>query len=458
MSSEGQLGFTFEQSPARRIWRVADLVSAVRTMVERGYADVWVEGEISNFRPSESGHLYFTLKDGEAQLRIVMFRSQARLLRFRPESGMQVIARGRVTIYDARGELQLSAEFLEPLGAGALQMAFEQLKARLAQEGMFDATRRKPIPPLPRRIGIVTSPRGAALHDMLNILARRHENVGILIYSAQVQGETAAAEVATGIKYFNRAKNVDVIIVARGGGSIEDLAAFNDETLARAIAASTLPVISAVGHETDFTIADFVADLRAPTPSAAAELVIESKHRLAEHMAHLHQRLDRATRYRLLIARNQLQELAQHGAFARIRDLMLQRAQRLDDLAHRLAANYRAQLHDVHRRLDLAAARVRHFDFRRSLAMDRGKLDSGTEALARAFRAHLAGHRSQLERLTAQLNALSPVKILERGYALVFDSSGALVKDVAQLARGAGISARVARGSFTAEVKSTKND
>src|SRR6476619_5292427 len=360
VSSDPQLGFTFEMAPARRIWRVADLVSAVRTTVERGYTDVWVEGEISNFRPSESGHLYFTLKDGDAQLRIVMFRSQVRLLRFRPESGMQVIARGRVTIYDVRGELQLSAEFLEPVGAGALQVAFEQLKARLAQEGLFDATRRKPIPPLPRRIGIVTSPRGAALQDMLNILARRHENVGIQIYPAQVQGETAAAEVAAGIKHLNRTKSVDVIIIARGGGSMEDLAALNDDALARTISASALPVISAVGHETDFTIADFVADLRAPTPSAAAEMVIESKHRLAENLAHLQQRLDRATRYRLLMARNHLQELAQHGAFARVRDLMVQRAQRLDDLAYRLAANYRTLLHDYHRRLDIAAARVRH--------------------------------------------------------------------------------------------------
>ncbi|HEY7405572.1 MAG TPA: exodeoxyribonuclease VII large subunit [Candidatus Angelobacter sp.] len=458
MSSEGQLGFTFDQAPGRRIWRVADLVSAVRTTVERGYTDVWVEGEISNFRPSESGHLYFTLKDGDAQLRIVMFRSQARLLRFRPESGMQVIARGRVTIYDARGELQLSAEFLEPVGAGALQLAFEQLKARLAQEGLFDPSRRKPIPPLPRRIGIVTSPRGAALHDMLNILARRHETVAILIYPAQVQGETAPSEVATGIRYFNRTRNVDVIIVARGGGSIEDLAAFNDEGLARTIAASTLPVISAVGHETDFSIADFVADLRAPTPSAAAEQVIESKHRLAEHLAHLQQRLDRATRYRLLIARNQLQELSQHGAFARIRDLMVQRAQRLDDLAHRLAANYRALLHDYHRRLDVAAARVRHFDFRRSLAITRSQLDAGTEAVVRTFQARLASRRSHLERLTAQLNALSPVKILERGYALVFDENGALVKDSSRLNAGQQISARLARGSFAAEIKETKPD
>src|SRR5215475_1313117 len=393
MSSDSQLGFTFDQAPGRRIWRVADLVSAVRTTVERGYTDVWVEGEISNFRPSESGHLYFTLKDGDAQLRIVMFRSQARLLRFRPESGMQIIARGRITIYDARGELQLSAEFLEPIGAGALQLAFEQLKARLAQEGLFDPSRRKPIPPLPRRIGIVTSPRGAALHDMLNVLSRRHENVGILIYPAQVQGEGAASEVAAGVRYFSRAKNVDVIIVARGGGSIEDLAAFNDEGLARTIAASTLPVISAVGHETDFSIVDFVADLRAPTPSAAAELVIESKHRLAEHLAHLHQRLDRATRYRMLMARSQLQELAQHGAFARIRDLMVQRAQLLDDLSYRLVGSYRTLLHDYHRRLDVAAARVRHFDFRRSLAATRAELEAGAQALLHVMRARLLDHR-----------------------------------------------------------------
>src|ERR1051326_559224 len=458
MASEGQLGFTFEQAPARRIWRVADLVSAVRTTVERGYTDVWVEGEISNFRPSESGHLYFTLKDGDAQLRIVMFRSQARLLRFRPESGMQIIARGRITIYDARGELQLSAEFLEPVGAGALQLAFEQLKNRLAQEGLFDSARRKPIPPLPRRIGIVTSPRGAALHDMLNILARRHENVGILIYPAQVQGEAAATEVTAGIRHFNRAKNVDVIIVARGGGSIEDLAAFNDEALARTIAASALPVISAVGHETDFTIADFVADLRAPTPSAAAELVIESKHRLAEHLAHLHQRLGRATRYRLLMARTRLQGTAQHGAFARIRDLMAQRAQRLDDLTYRLVADYRTLLHEQHRRLEIAAARVRHYDFRRSLAVVRGELEARTDGMVHAFQSQLAARRSRADRLAAQLDALSPIKILERGYALVFDSTGALVKDATKLASGTQISARVARGSFTAEVKKTIPD
>ncbi|HWX55117.1 MAG TPA: exodeoxyribonuclease VII large subunit [Verrucomicrobiae bacterium] len=458
MSLQDQLGFSFEQAPQRRIWRVADLVSSVRTTVERGYTDVWVEGEVSNFRPAESGHLYFTLKDGDAQLRIVMFRSQARLLRFRPENGMQIIARGRVTIYDARGELQLSAEFLEPVGAGALQLAFEQLKAKLGEEGLFDQARKKAVPLLPRRIGIVTSPRGAALHDMLNVLARRHETVGILIYPAQVQGEGAAAEVAAGVKHFNRAKNVDVIILARGGGSIEDLAAFNDEALARTIAASVLPVISAVGHETDFTIADFVADLRAPTPSAAAEMVIESKHKLAEHLAHLHQRLARGARYRLLMARSQLNDLAQHAAFVRIRDLFARRAQRLDELVYRAAGNFRQLLNTYSRRLDAASARVLHFDFRRSLIITRTQLDLRTDALTHAARSTIAAHRARLEQLSAKLDVLSPVKILDRGYALVFDSGGALVKDSSRLSPGDRISARVARGSVTAEVKETRKD
>ncbi|HXZ28278.1 MAG TPA: exodeoxyribonuclease VII large subunit, partial [Terriglobales bacterium] len=292
MAEPGQLDLTF-QMPQRQVWTVRDLMGALRATLERDYGDVWVEGEVSNYRPAESGHLYFTLKDGEAQLKVVMFRSQARLLKFRPEHGMQVLARGRVTLYEARGDLQLSAEYLEPKGAGALQIAFEQLKARLQAEGLFEAARKRPLPALPRSIGIVTSPRGAAIQDILNILKRRHESVNVLIYPAQVQGETAAAEVAAGVAWFNRAANVDVIVVARGGGSLEDLAAFNDEALARAIAASQIPVISAVGHETDFSIADFVADLRAPTPSAAAELVVREKQAVVDSLAQLRARLER---------------------------------------------------------------------------------------------------------------------------------------------------------------------
>jgi exodeoxyribonuclease VII large subunit len=455
MSLGDQLDFTFAEAQSRRVWRVADLVGAVRTTVERSYTDVWVEGEISNFRLADSGHMYFALKDGDALLRVVMFRMQARLLRFKPDNGMQIIARGRVTIYDQRGELQLSAEFLEPVGAGALQLAFEQLKNKLAQEGLFDRSRKKAIPQLPRRIGIVTSARGAALHDILNVLARRHESVGILIYPAQVQGEAAPSEVAGGIRYFNRSKSVDVIIVARGGGSIEDLAGFNDEGLARTIAASQLPIISAVGHETDFTIADFVADLRAPTPSAAAEMVIESKYRLAENLGHLRLRLAQATRYRLSVARRQLNDLAQHGAFARMQEVIARRGQRLDELVYRMGATHQKLLNEFRRRLEIAAARVRAFDFRRSLAMTRKELEAGNEALARSMQSLIAAHKARLNQAAATLQALSPLQILDRGYALVFDSNGALVKDASQLAAGDEVSARVAKGSFTAQVKKT---
>ena len=243
MASTDQLGFSFRPLD-RRIWRVGDLVAAVRTHIEREYGDTWVEGEISNFRAQDSGHLYFTLKDANAQIRIVMFRSQARLLRFRPEAGMQVVVRGRVTIYEGRGELQISAEYLEPKGAGALQVAFEQLKAKLEAEGLFDAARKKPIPTLPRRIGIVTSPQAAAVRDILNVLHRRHHTVNVLIFPAQVQGEAAPVEVSAGVAYFNQVRSVDVIIVARGGGSAEDLAAFNDEGMARGIASSKIPILT----------------------------------------------------------------------------------------------------------------------------------------------------------------------------------------------------------------------
>jgi exodeoxyribonuclease VII large subunit len=450
----GQLGFTFQPSaPTRRIWTPCTLMSSVRTQVEREYGDIWVEGEVSNFRPAESGHLYFTLKDDDAQLRVVMFRTQARLLRFRPENGLQVLARGRVTIYEARGELQLSAEYLEPKGAGALQIAFEQLKAKLQAEGLFDAERKKSIPALPKRIGIVTSPRGAAIQDILNILRRRHAGVNVVVYPAQVQGEAAASEVSAGIRYFNRTRDVDVIIVARGGGSMEDLAAFNDEALARTIAGSALPLISAVGHETDFTVADFVADLRAPTPSAAAEMVIQSRSQLEEGIAGLRQRLGRAVRYQFMLARQTLNELAQHGAMAGMRDLVRRRQQRLDDLTYRLARAYESSAQQKRRRLEVAGTRLRHFDLRRVLAGMRREMDARGGTLLGTMRNLLVHRRARFAESAARLEALSPVKILERGYALIFDVAGNLVKDPAQVQPGDEITARVARGTFEALVK-----
>jgi exodeoxyribonuclease VII large subunit len=454
MALGDQLDFTFQ--PLRRIFSVRDLVSAIRTQVEREYTDVWVEGEISNYRPAESGHLYFTLKDDVSQLSVVIWRTQARLLRFKPENGLQVIARGRVTIYDQRGQLQLSADYLEPKGAGALQIAFEQLKAKLAAEGLFERSRKKPIPRLPRRIGIITSPRGAALQDMLNVLRRRHESVGVLIFPAQVQGDTAAAEVAAGIRYFNKAKTVDVIVIARGGGSLEDLAAFNDERLARVIADSPTPLISAVGHETDFTIADFVADLRAPTPSAAAELVIESKRLLEEQVAALRTRLSRASRYQLQQLKLRLTQLAQHGAFVRMQEAIRRREQKVDDLVYRLAQAERKMIQVRLRRLDVAATRLRHLDLRMRLGYFHKQLDTFSSTMSASMRNDLARRRARLEHLAAQLQALSPTNILERGYALVFDAKGELVKDSAQLKAGDEISAHLAKGKVGAVVKKTE--
>jgi exodeoxyribonuclease VII large subunit len=452
MASADQLGFSFRPAE-RRTWTVRDLVAAARTHLEREYGDVWVEGEISNFRAQDSGHLYFTLKDQNAQIRVVMFRSAARLLRFRPENGLQVVVRGRVTIYEDRGELQVSAEYVEPKGAGALQIAFEQLKAKLEAEGLFDAARKKPIPTLPVRIGIVTSPQAAALRDILNILRRRHDTTSVLIFPAQVQGEAAALEVTAGIRYFNKARNVDVIIVARGGGSAEDLAAFNHEGLARAVAGSEIPVISAVGHETDFTILDFVADLRAPTPSAAAELVIRSRQEVDEQLGGLHRRLDKAMRYRLLMARQNLTELAQHGAFARMMDLIHRREQRLDDLVNRLAHGQRDVFEKQRRRFETLSAAVRHYDVRRVLGGMKKDLEARTTAIVSAARNLLLERRVRVERMDTALQALSPLAILERGYALVFDASGKLLKDAAKVKAGDEISARLAKGTLSAKVK-----
>ena len=450
-SLNDQMGFSF-RPPERRVWAVRDLVAAVRTHVEREYSDAWVEGEISNFRAPDSGHLYFTLKDGSAQIRVVMFRSSAKLLRFRPADGMQVVVRGRVTVYEDRGELQISAEYIEPKGAGSLQIAFEQLKAKLEAEGLFAAERKKAVPALPARVGIVTSPQAAALRDILNILQRRHHTVNVVIYPAQVQGDAAAAEVAAGVRHFNRDRSVEVIIVARGGGSAEDLAAFSDEALARTVAASEIPVISAVGHETDFTILDFVADLRAPTPSAAAELVIRSRQGVEDQAAALHERLERAVRYRLLMGRQALTELAQHGAFGGIMGAIRQRQQKMDDLTYRLERGERRVLEQVRRRWETVAAAVRHYDLASVLASMRVGLGAGMAALAGAMRNVLLLHRTRVERLTTGLESLSPLAVLERGYALVFDASGKLLKDASGTEVGQEISARLARGEIVARV------
>jgi exodeoxyribonuclease VII large subunit len=471
---DSQFSFEFSaEAPLRRIYGVRELVSAVRTHLEKGFPDVWVEGEVSNYRPAESGHLYLTLKDGESQLRVVMFRAQARLLRFRPQNGMQVIARGRITMYESRGEMQLLAEYMEPMGAGALQVAFEQLKAKLAAEGLFAQERKKPLPSLPRRVGVVTSPRGAVIQDILNVLRRRHHSLNVLIYPAQVQGENAVSEVCAGLRFFNEQTNeqtneqidgqasssafaVDVIIVARGGGSVEDLAAFNDERLARAVAASRIPVISAVGHETDFTICDFVADLRAPTPSAAAEIVIRSKQELQEAVSALRERLRRAMQYRLLYERQRVSSLEKNRVFSRMEDAIARRQQRVDDLRFRLESLARAQVSEASRRLELGVSRLRQRDLRQQLKMRERELVSRMETLSAATWRFLMRHRSRLEQASGKLATLSPVAILERGYSLIFDARGTLVTNASQLSKGDAIRARLANGEMDARVEALR--
>ncbi len=459
MGSSDQLGFEFRVAE-RRVWSVRALVTAVRGLVERQYSDCWVEGEISNLRIPESGHLYFTLKEETAQIKVVMFRSSAKLLRFRPENGLHVTVRGRITVYEERGELQISAEFMDPQGAGALQLAFEQLKARLQAEGLFEAARKKPIPPLPQKIGIITSPQGAALRDILNILARRHHSANVLIYPAQVQGDAAAGEVIAGLRYFQASAKqaVEVIIIARGGGSAEDLAAFNHEGLARAVAEAKIPVISAIGHETDFTIVDFVADLRAPTPSAAAELVIRSRQEIEAQAEELDRRLERAVRYRLLMARQELTQLAKHGAFASMMDGIHRGQQKLDERRFRLEKAEGQLLERYRRRLESVSAAVRHYDARRRLAAIRQQLESEVANLASVMRAQLMAGKAALDRRVASLEALSPVAILNRGYALVFDGNGQLVTDAARLAEGDEVSARLARGRVRARVTHSEPD
>jgi exodeoxyribonuclease VII large subunit len=451
-----QLDFAFEEpQPNRHIWLVRKLVAQVRDRVEQEYGDVWVEGEISNLRPAPSGHMYFTLKDAEAQLPIVIFRRQALLLRFRPEDGLHVLVRGRVSVYEQRGQLQLVAETMEPVGAGSLQLAFEQLKERLKAEGLFDAERKKPLPAFPRTVGIVTSPTGAVIRDFLNIVSRRHSGLNVLLCPVSVQGESAPGEIEVALTELNASHLVDLIVLARGGGSLEDLAAFNSERVARAIASSSLPIVSAVGHETDFTIADFAADLRAPTPSAAAELITEAQHKIADHLAAQSTRLERAARFQLLQARQHLDHVTVSRAESRISMLLRRLGQRLDEATLRLDAALTAQLRLRQNRIAALAAAVLHHDARRKIAHTREHLADYRARLNRALERLIESSASKLGALDARLHSLSPLAVLDRGYALVLSPDGALIRSTAQIAAGDRVTTRLADGTFSSRVEST---
>ncbi|HVN92427.1 MAG TPA: exodeoxyribonuclease VII large subunit [Terracidiphilus sp.] len=449
-----QLGLRFEDPrPARRIWPVRVLVAQVRELVEQEFGDIWVEGEISNFRPAPSGHVYFTLKDADAQLPIVLFRRHALLLRFRLEDGLHVLVRGRVSVYEQRGQLQLVAETVEPVGAGSLQLAFEQLKERLKAEGLFDSDRKKPLPMFPRTVGIITSPTGAVIRDFLNIVNRRHSGLNVLLAPVSVQGESAPAEMIAALAELNSTHLVDVIVVARGGGSLEDLAAFNSEQVARAIASSRLPVVSGVGHETDFTIADFVADLRAPTPSAAAELITEAQHKIAEHLAAQSHRLDRATRFQLLQAHQRLAQLPVGRIESRVTTLLHRLDQRLDDALQRLDAAVQQHLRLRQNRVAALATAVLHHDPRRKLAHAREHLGDFRARLDRSIERLLEASASHLGSLDARLHSLSPLAVLDRGYALVLSTDGALVRSTAQIGVGDHLTTRLADGSLSSRVE-----
>ncbi|MHB8525507.1 MAG: exodeoxyribonuclease VII large subunit [Candidatus Acidiferrales bacterium] len=493
--------FSLNLIPDKHVWRVSELNLRIRDLLDNEFPDLWVEGEVSNFRAAQSGHLYFTLKDEKSQIRCVCFRDQVRGLKFRPEDGLHVTVRGSVSVYEPRGEYQIYVSHIEPVGLGALQLAFEQLKKRLEAEGLFDAARKKPLPALPRRIGIVSSAQGAAIRDILRVLRRRFPNLHVILFPVKVQGEGASEEIVRAIRHFNRALLVDVIIVARGGGSLEDLWAFNEEIVVRAIAASEIPIITGIGHETDTTIADFAADVRAPTPSAAAEIVVRTRAEFEKHIAECTRQLAHHMRYLFLAKRHHLRDLALHRAFRRPEDLVRRNRQRLDDMNAALAAGLRGRLELARQRVRISGARIGSFDLRARVAMLRirverrsselraaleravarkrrryavvqvriasldlrarvGRLRRRLERDASEFSAHarryLVAARRKLEAATVRLEERSPFQLLERGYAIAYDANGRVLRSAEQVSAGDEIAVRLARGEIAATVRAKK--
>lgn len=445
---------------------VSELTTSIRNHLEKSFGSVWVEGEISNFHKHSSGHWYFTLKDELAQLRAVCYRSSNQRIRFRPEDGLLLRARGRLTVYEPKGEYQLIAETLEPVGAGALQLAFEQTKARLQSEGLFAAELKRAIPFFPRRIGIITSPTGAAIRDILNVISRRTRTVHVLFAPARVQGEGAAHEVVRAIKFLNdhharelreqsASGGIDVIIVGRGGGSVEDLWAFNEEVVARAIRASSIPVISAVGHETDFTIADFAADLRAATPSAAAELVAAHEQELCTALDRLVGNLTRSVRYRIASERARVRELTFARGFDEVRGHLREAVFAVGEREDRLRDAMTGAFQRLLRRFDLAARALSPAELRNRTAAQRSRFDSLCNSRNAAVLSKLESARQQFGVAAAALDAMSPLKVLERGYAIAQDAHGAIVREASAVAVGDKLRLRLWKGEVDCRVEKT---
>ncbi len=438
---------------ARRVLTVSELNSEIRLLLEERFVELWVEGELSNCRLWNTGHLYFTLKDASAQIKGVMFRSALRYLRFKPQDGLRVVARARVSVYDPKGEYQIICEHLEPEGLGALQLAFDQLKQRLSSEGLFDQRRKRPLPSLPRKIGVVTSLDGAAVRDIIKVLQRRYPNAHIVIRPTRVQGEGAALDIARAMAAIGKVHGVDVVIVGRGGGSIEDLWAFNEEVVARAIAGCPVPTISAVGHETDVTIADFVADLRAPTPSAAAEMVVARKDDVCAHLDRLAHRVATAMQARVHRGETRLRALEARPGYAGLHGRIAMRGRHAAELAHELSRALRSQVAIGERRYQRLRLKLETLDVRRRFGAIRARLVSGDGRLRSAVGRRQHEAHARLGQAAARLDSLSPLAVLGRGYAVAWNSDRtAIIRDAAAVAPGDRVHVALERGELDCAV------
>jgi exodeoxyribonuclease VII large subunit len=445
-----------DQSLTRPVLTVTELTLRVRDLLETELFEVWVEGELSNCRIWNTGHLYFTLKDSASQLRGFMFRSVLRYLKFKPADGLRVVARGRISVYEPKGEYQLVCEHLEPQGLGALQLAFDQLKKRLQREGLFDPARKRPLPALPRKIGIVTSLDGAAIRDIIKVLRRRYANAHLVIRAARVQGDGAAPEIARGLRAIGRVRGVDVVIVGRGGGSIEDLWAFNEEIVARAIVQCPVPVIAAVGHETDVTIADFVADVRAPTPSAAAELVVSRKEEFCGRIDRLEDRLRAATRGRVQSLSRRVHLISSRPAFAGMPGRVAMAGRHATELTHTLARIVRGVIAARARGVQHLERQLTTFDAGRRLAALRTRLVAATGTLTSTANRRHDRARAELHSVVGRLETLSPLAVLGRGYAVCWNADRTeVVRDADRVRAGDAVRVTLARGELDCEVRAT---
>ena len=452
----GQLQLALESE--RHVYGVSELNSAIQDVFEEEFGNIWVSGEISGCRLAASGHFYFSLKDSTSQVKCALFKGAARYAKFKPQDGLAVTARGSLEIYEARGEYQLIVELLEPQGAGALQLAFEQLKDKLAAEGLFDLSRKRPLPKLPGRIGLVTSPNGAVLRDMLHVLERRFSGLHIRLFPAQVQGEGSVEQICSGIDHFSTGGWAHVVIVARGGGSLEDLWSFNEERVARAIAASKVPVISAIGHETDFTIADFVADHRAPTPSAAAEIVIPTRDSLLEQIDMGRLKISQALRYQLAVASRDLHQRIGERAATLMQRILARRSQRVDEADLQLRRLGEDKLEAFQKRHEGLSRRLHDCNMQLRFERSRHKLELLNTQLSKAWNAKICSVEKRMEEARAYLHQLSPVAVLGRGYAIVEGPGGRVLRSAAETGMGESLKIRLHKGELDATVSAIRKD